>query len=492
MAASRHNEDMSRWTALTLAALCALLPLAWLQYVWAGQLAEAEQARLRAYLQSAAGRFSQDLDEYLARQPLRPAGPLVDAPAPYLLDPADPGLLAFRTHPGGEWALAEFDMKEVTTSLCPALFRLHFPASEGLEFDALLVDTASPPRTIWASRPGLTLEQFRRPDLDLGVLHYRPPGPPAFPPEAPPPGPPGPPGFQPEAPPPALLAPAPWRLLLRHRSGGLEQAVAVTRYRNLTLSAGVLTLLAAALAALTVATRRAERLARRQMEFVAGVSHELRTPLSVIGAAAGNLADGVVAAPPQVRQYGALIQSEGRRLTAMVEQILRYAGIQSGRVEPPPRPAELEPILQAAVQACSAELRENQVALDLRLEPGLPPVPADSAALTHCLRNLISNAALHGGVGGRIELAAARRDSQVLITVSDCGPGFAAEDLPHLFEPFYRGRAAVDAQTRGFGLGLALARRIAESHGGTLTAENRASGGARFLLTLPTCSQEAS
>ncbi|MDP2996321.1 MAG: HAMP domain-containing sensor histidine kinase, partial [Bryobacterales bacterium] len=276
------------------------------------------------------------------------------------------------------------------------------------------------------------------------------------------------------------------------RSGGLEQAVAVTRYRNLTLSAAVLMLLAAALAALTVATRRAERLARRQMEFVAGVSHELRTPLSVIGAAAGNLADGVVAAPPQVRQYGALIQSEGRRLTAMVEQILRYADIRSGRVEPPPRPAELEPILQAAVQACSAELRENQVALDLRLEPGLPPVPADSAALTHCLRNLIANAALHGGAGGRIELVAARRDGQVQITVSDRGRGFAAEDLPHLFEPFYRGRAALDAQTRGFGLGLTLARRIAESHGGTLTAENRTSGGARFLLTLPTCSQEAS
>ena len=116
-----------------------------------------------------------------------------------------------------------------------------------------------------------------------------------------------------------------WDLLVKHQAGSLEAAVTATRNRNLAISLGVFTLLAGAIAMIMVSTRRAQRLAAQQMEFVAGVSHELRTPLAVIRTAAENLADDVVHDAEKTRQYGALINREGRRLSNMVERVLLFA-----------------------------------------------------------------------------------------------------------------------------------------------------------------------
>src|SRR5207249_9855818 len=125
-----------------------------------------------------------------------------------------------------------------------------------------------------------------------------------------------------------------WIVRARYRGGSLETIVARSRRRNLAISGGVLELLGAAFALVMAAAQRQRRLARQQMEFVASVSHELRTPLAVICSAGENLADGVVADATQVRRYGSLVETEGRRLAAMVERVLDFAGIASG---PPPR-----------------------------------------------------------------------------------------------------------------------------------------------------------
>ncbi len=122
-----------------------------------------------------------------------------------------------------------------------------------------------------------------------------------------------------------------WRLIAKHRSGSLEAAVAKARTRNFLLSSGILLLLTTAIGLIVVSARRADRLARQQLEFVAAVSHELRTPVSVIGTAAGNLADGVVEEPGRVKKYGATIQAEARRLGETVERVLQLAGIAAGR-----------------------------------------------------------------------------------------------------------------------------------------------------------------
>ncbi len=129
----------------------------------------------------------------------------------------------------------------------------------------------------------------------------------------------------------ATIASPRWRLLVQHPSGSLEGAVNSARRRNLLISSSILSVLGASVGLLVLSTRRAQELARQQMEFVAAVSHELRTPLAVIRSAGENLADGVVKDEAEIRKYGDLVRNEGRRLTDMVEQILEFAGIDSGQ-----------------------------------------------------------------------------------------------------------------------------------------------------------------
>jgi hypothetical protein len=129
-----------------------------------------------------------------------------------------------------------------------------------------------------------------------------------------------------------------WKVVVRHKAGSLDAAVASTRRTNLAISFGILVVLGAAVALTLVSTYRARKLARQQVEFVAGVSHEFRTPLSVICSAGENLADGVIETDAHVKRYGKLIESEGKRLTEMMEQVLEFAGVQSGSRAIVPRP----------------------------------------------------------------------------------------------------------------------------------------------------------
>ena len=142
-----------------------------------------------------------------------------------------------------------------------------------------------------------------------------------------------------------------WRLLVKHPSGSLEVAVNAVRRRNLLISSSILAVLGASVGLLILSTRRAQELARQQMEFVAAVSHELRTPLAVIRSAGDNLADGVVRDDEQIRKYGDLVRNEGRRLTEMVEQILEFAGIQSGQRGFALRPVAIAPMLSDIVES---------------------------------------------------------------------------------------------------------------------------------------------
>jgi signal transduction histidine kinase len=279
----------------------------------------------------------------------------------------------------------------------------------------------------------------------------------------------------------------PWQLLARHKGGSLEAVVATDRRRNLLLSFGVLLLLAVSMALIIVSSQRARRLARLQMEFVAGVSHELRTPVAVICSAADNLAEGFVGGKEQVKEYGALIRNEGRRLAGMIEQILRFAAGQS-------RPASyhLEPVAvsdaMARVLASVSALPEAEgLTVEREIEPDLPAVEADAAALTHCLENLILNALKYGGEQRWMRVRAWKSEggSRVRIAVDDRGAGIDPADLPHIFEPFYRGKSAQAAQIHGAGLGLSLARDIAEGMGGRLDASSEPGRGSTFTLELP-------
>jgi len=290
-------------------------------------------------------------------------------------------------------------------------------------------------------------------------------------------------------------AAAPWQLLVRHRWGSLETVVAADRRRNLLLSFGVLLVLAVSMAMIIISTQRARRLAHLQMEFVAGVSHELRTPVAVICSAADNLAEGFVGGKDQVKEYGALIRNEGRRLAGMIEQILHFAAGQAGRATYDLQPVQVSEAIADAVANVTALPAAEGFTIERDIDPDLPAVQADSAALTRCVQNLVLNAVKYGGenrwVRVQAQKSAADRVPGIRISVEDRGMGIDPADRPHIFEPFYRGKAAQAAQIHGAGLGLSLSLDIAEAMGGRLTVTSEPGHGSTFVLELPVSSEAA-
>ncbi len=282
-----------------------------------------------------------------------------------------------------------------------------------------------------------------------------------------------------------------WQLLIKHRAGSLGTVVNSARRRNLAISFGILLLLGAGILMTAISTRRAERLARQQINFVAGVSHELRTPLAVICSAGENLAHGIVDNPAKVTQYGEVIHREGKRLTDMVEQVLEFAGAQSGRERYDFRPADVAEFIDGAVAACQVQIQEGNFRLEKQIKPDLPLVLGDGAALQRVIQNLIGNAIKYGKNGEAHPwviikaTTCAENGNEVQIKIEDGGLGINSSDLPHVFEPFFRGQAAVAAQIEGSGVGLSLVKQIVEAHGGRVRVKSSPGSGSVFTLHLP-------
>jgi signal transduction histidine kinase len=282
----------------------------------------------------------------------------------------------------------------------------------------------------------------------------------------------------------SVPSPAHWRLLVKHPSGSLEGAVNTARRRNLVISSTILGVLGLSVGFLVVSTRRAHDLARQQLEFVATVSHELRTPLAVIRSAADNLADGVVSDEARIRQYGQLVRREGLRLTDLVEQILEFAGLQSGQRTMTPRPIETGRLLREVVATAEATAPAG-VRVDVTIADNLPAVAGDEAALRRVFQNLIGNAIKYGADARWIGVSATFTASTLEVSVSDRGIGIAAADQARIFDPFYRAPAVVAAQIQGAGLGLSLVKRIVEAHAGRITLKSAPGEGSTFTVSLP-------
>lgn len=277
-----------------------------------------------------------------------------------------------------------------------------------------------------------------------------------------------------------------WQLAVQHTAGSLEMGVADWRRRSLAVSFGLLGLLVGSTVLVVVVARRAERLAKMQMEFVAGVSHELCTPLAVINSAAENLADGVVDDPAQMRQYGGMIRDQGRRLERLVDEVLLFA---AGKSEPPGfdlQPVEIGPLVERSLAMAAPMLHEAGFAVEREIGANLPLVVADLAAVGTCIENLVSNAMKYAGanrfIAIRTQAVEAAPRKEVEISVEDKGIGISPADAAHVFEPFYRVQAVRDGQIRGVGLGLYLVKRLMEGMGGRVSVSSVAGGGSRFSL----------
>jgi two-component system sensor histidine kinase SenX3 len=279
-----------------------------------------------------------------------------------------------------------------------------------------------------------------------------------------------------------------WKMLVRYRAGSLDQAMATFRRRNLLLSGSVLVVLALGICMLVVLTERARSLAEMQTEFVLGVSHELRTPLTVIRVAADNLKRGIVESSEQAHKYGEIIDNHASELSNMIEETLEFARMQSTAVIGKRTPVAPGNIVKASLANCEPALHNAGIDVELHLAPDLPLMNVDIHLMNRCLENLIHNIVKYAAAGRWMAIRAnkvTRPDGhQVQISVEDRGPGISPVDLPHIFEPFYRGKHAESSQVPGVGLGLTLVKRVVEAHHGTVEVESSESAGTMFSIFL--------
>ncbi len=229
--------------------------------------------------------------------------------------------------------------------------------------------------------------------------------------------------------------------------------------------------------------RRAYKLSRLKTDFVANISHELRTPLTSVRLFAETLREGRAQGPEEVRECVELLSAESERLSRMVEKLLDWSRLESGRAA-----LELEKTdVRALLDRIGTAYRAQQLpaGYETQVEPQLPAVNVDPDAMAQVVLNLLHNAVKYTGEDKRIRLRARRAGRNVAIEVEDNGRGVRPQDRKRIFERFYRADDLLSRKTEGTGLGLAISRKIVELHGGKMEVDSRLGEGSTFRVVLP-------
>ncbi len=221
-------------------------------------------------------------------------------------------------------------------------------------------------------------------------------------------------------------------------------------------------------------------------DLIAWVGHDLRTPLTSIRAILEALADHVVEDPETVRRYLHTAQKDIRSLSVLIDDLFEMAQVDAGGLRLEPADSSLSDLVSDTLERFSRLAQERGVALHGQVAAGVDPVWMDVARIERVLANLTANALRHTPPGGAVALNAWREAGRgVVVEVCDSGAGIEAQDLPHVFERFYRGEKSRSRETGGAGLGLAISKGMVEAHGGVMGVESVAGHGARFYFTIP-------
>jgi len=391
------------------------------------------------------------------------------------------------------WCFLEVEVDYLRQYLLPELVARHYGTGA---HDRVAVVASYPLSMIYGSDQTLTIGSLSQVDAGIVLLDASLPQGGKGPPRSPDGFAPGPSPFVSDPPGVALAEiggnrggdDRAWLLVVKNKTGSFEALVEYSRQHTVRLNFWMLVLFAVTSVMLMLATLRARRLAQQQMEFVAGVSHELRTPLTVIQSTSYNLSQGTIQDPSRVQQYGDVIQREARRLINQIERMLSFAGIQSGRRVYDPQPTNVTEIAERSLAEYAVAFAEDGWQIEQHFAEDLPLVLTDGPVLESALKNLFENALKYAARGKWLSVSARaaqdRKGREVQITVADRGPGIAPKDLPHIFEPFYRGQS-VAATTSGAGLGLCLVERNLRALGGSVTVQSAPGDGTSFTLHLP-------
>ena len=233
------------------------------------------------------------------------------------------------------------------------------------------------------------------------------------------------------------------------------------------------------------AERESEQLERARREFIAGASHDLRTPLAALRAMLDAIADGVVDDPTDyIRRSQRVIT----QMSNLVDDLVELATLDSGAAPMERSPASIEEVIEIAMEGAVLKAETKGIALTGPEHSDLPLIPMAANKIGRVLQNLLDNALDHTASGGEVAISALERNGTVEVAVQDDGEGIRSENLPHIFERFYReqtSRPRADNESGGVGLGLAIAKELVEAHGGRIWAESGSDGGTRITFALP-------
>jgi signal transduction histidine kinase len=238
-------------------------------------------------------------------------------------------------------------------------------------------------------------------------------------------------------------------------------------------------------AQLQAAQLQQRRLDEMRKNLIAWVSHDLQTPLASMQVIIEALADRVVTDPLTERRYLSTLQKNIRDLSELIDDLFQMTQLDAGGFPLELNHASMLDLLSDTLESFQAQASQHGIALSASIAPQVGMVTMDTARIGRVLNNLISNALRHTKSGGQVQLVAERQAGLVRIKVMDSGEGIAPEDLPYVFDQFYRGEKSRSRQTGGAGLGLAIARGIIQAHGGEISVESQLGSGSTFSFTLP-------
>jgi signal transduction histidine kinase len=239
------------------------------------------------------------------------------------------------------------------------------------------------------------------------------------------------------------------------------------------------------------AQRKKQELDQLRRDLIAWVGHDLRTPLTSARATVEALADGMVDDPETQARYLRTAKREIRALSNLIDDLFDMAQLDTGGLKLERAPNAISDLLSDTIERFRPAAEDKHVSLGGLAAPGVDPVYIDVRQISRVLANLVSNAVRHTPPGGRVTLHAYPGRAGVVVEVVDTGEGIRPEDLPHIFEQFFRGERSRSRATGGSGLGLAIVKAIVEAHNGEIRVDSTVGQGSRFVITLPQTAQAA-
>lgn len=267
-------------------------------------------------------------------------------------------------------------------------------------------------------------------------------------------------------------------------SGDYESRVNINSNDEIGLLANSLNTLASRLQEKITQLETQEQIRR---EFVTNVSHDIKTPLTIIQAFTETMLDGLVKDETERTNYLNNIMEEIIRLRRLVNEVLDLKRMEEGHFDYDTEPCFLRDIIDKVIKKLRPLARDKEILMDIDMEKRLPQVICNSDRMERVFINLLDNAIRHTPAGGKVIVKAMVKADQVCIQVSDTGVGIPAEDLPMIWERFYKADKSRTRGSGGTGLGLAIVKKIVEGHGGQINVQSKLNQGTTFNIVLPVC-----